>query len=286
MRQARPDRHRLGRALVAAAALAVTAVPSAPAAAGAEGLCRGEKAAAEQVLALADAHNARYLPGPQPPAVANPYNAEADRLAAQQDATAKALEACSLTEQLVAGEPGAPPVKPATPEMVQKIKDAAKSLDPARPHSGQSADRSGYRTSADLRPLYNVFRSRPRYGDVQLQGTNQPKAGTADRANRRWTIQRAMGGGPAVSADHIVPLVEILERPDFLRLSAENMYLVVNAPTNLQWLSFRANRAKSSRSMAFVNDVDDAFWAEQIQLEANALSRLDRLIQHLLATQQ
>jgi hypothetical protein len=286
MRRTRPGRARLGRALVAAVALVATAVPSALAAAD-EGLCDDEVAAAGQVEALVRAHNARLGPGPYPPAIARPFNAEANDLRLRRDAADKVMAACLLTDRLLTGEAGGPPVKLPTTEMVQKMQDATRNLNPDRPRSGQSADKGGYGKSADLVPLYDVVRPiRHDFGDVQLQGRNQPKENDPDPAYSGKTIQRAKGGGPAVSVDHIVPLYEIFERPGFLRLSPENMYLVVNAPINLQWLSFRANNSKGSRSMAYVSGVDDAFWSEQIQLEANALSRLDRLIQHLLATQK
>jgi hypothetical protein len=279
----------MGHAVVVALALVFTC-GSIASAARAQGLCDEQWAAYQRTQALIQAHNAASPGRSAPPAVAAPYNAEADRLEAQQDAAVNALNACQSIEQLVGPtEFGAAPMRTrAPPQRLAAIQEASKKVPADRQPSGQAASSGGYRVPEELRPLYDALRANnpPKFGNVTLQGRARPKVGEVDPAYPWQTIQKAVGGGPAVSADHIVPLAKLVDLPGFTRLSADNMYLVANAPSNLQWLSYQANVAKKSRSMAHVQGLDPRFRHAQVQLEADTTRRLELLIQRLLAAQR
>lgn len=303
MRRARSRRKCLGNALVVAVVLVVTAVSS-ESTAGADGRCDKERGVYDQLEAQRVAHNAKphVFSLPQQQAAFNAYGTEAERGRAMQAAAAEALAACLETvrlesvrleadqleaDRLIAGEPGSPPVKPATRGQIQSVNEAAKSVDPNRLHSGSEAGQRGHLVAPDLRPLWRAFRSSPgELGNFKLLGTPRPKAGEPDPYRRGRTIEAKSNGDSRVSGDHIVPLAELIERPDFVLLSAENMISVVNARCNLQWMPTGLNSIKQSRSMAFVGGLDDAVWAAQYQLEANKLSEIDRLIQLLLRIQR
>lgn len=302
MRLAHPRRQRLGNALAAAVVLVVTAVTS-ESPAGADGRCDKERAAYDELEAQRVAHNAKphVFRLPQQQAAANAYDAEAKSGRARQTAAAQALAACLETvrletlrleadqreaDRLADGEPGSPPVKPARQGRIQRVNDAAKNVDPNRLHSGHEAGPRGHLVAADLRPLWKALRFSPgQLGDFRLQGIRRPKVGDPDPLRPGQTIGAKKNGDPKVSGDHIVPLAELIERPGFVLLSAENMIRVVNARCNLQWMASPLNTIKRSKSMAFVRGLDDAVWAAQYQLEANKLSEIDRLIQLLLRIQ-
>lgn len=304
MRRARSRRKCLGNALVVAVVLVATAVSS-ESTAGADGRCDKERGVYDQLEAQRVAHNAKphVFSLPQQQAAFNAYGAEAERGRAMQAAAAEALAACLETvrletvrleadqleaDRLIAGEPGSPPVKPATRGQIQSVNDAAKGVDPNRLHSGSQADRGGYRVPPDLRPLWWALRrSNPgELGNFKLLGTPRPKGGVPEISRPGRVIGVKKNGDSMVSGDHIVPLAEVIERPDFILLSAENMISVANARCNLQWMASLLNSIKGSKSMAFVGGLDDAFWAAQYQLEANKLSEIDRLIQLLLRIQR
>jgi hypothetical protein len=96
---------------------------------------------------------------------------------------------------------------------------------------------------------------------------------------------QAARGKSLVSADHVVPLTEIMQMPGFAELTPQNMYAVSRAPLNLQWLSRKANLAKSSRSAAYIRTADPAWQAEQVKLENTVRAQRADIIQKLLAGQ-
>lgn len=303
MRRAPSRRQGLGHALAVAVVFVVTAVSS-ESTAGADGRCDKERGVYDQLEAQRVAHNAKphVFSLPQQQAAFNAYGAEAERGRAMQAAAAEALAACLETvrletvrleadqleaDRLIAGEPGSPPVKPATRGQIQSVNEAAKSVDPNRLHSGSEAGQKGHRVASDLRPVWQALRPSPgELGNFKLQGTPRPKGGVPEISRPGRVIGVKKKGDSMVSGDHIVPLAELIERPDFVLLSAENMISVANARCNLQWMASPLNSIKGSKSMAFVGGLDDAFWAAQYQLEANKLSEIDRLIQLLLRIQR
>ena len=85
--------------------------------------------------------------------------------------------------------------------------------------------------------------------------------------------------------DHIVSIPEIMNLPGFLDLSAENMYYITRAPINLQYLSALANSAKSSREVAYIENMDPTWIEEQQALHDMVRDQLVNIIQKMIATQ-
>ncbi len=99
------------------------------------------------------------------------------------------------------------------------------------------------------------------------------------------TILEGVDGGPAVVANHVVPLIDVMNFLGFLQLSPENMY-VANTPLNLQWLSYIAAAALASPSMAqIIGPLDEGRLAEQALMQARVRGELEQLIRQLLAGQ-
>jgi hypothetical protein len=150
---------------------------------------------------------------------------------------------------------------------------------------------AGYwRVPPELGPLYDALRQNNpgnNIGSSYLQGQPRPNVGEPDPAYPNDTIPSIEGNPniPAVTADHIVPLAEIMNLPGFTQLSADNMYIITRAPLNLQWLSQAANLAKSSREVAFMEGTDPTWIEEQQALHDAVRSQLEDIIQKLIANQ-
>jgi hypothetical protein len=293
----------LTRFVRAAAAVALSATlisvdPSPTAAAPEPGQvpCTTQVQALEAVQEQIEAHNAQphTFRVPEQAAQLAAYNAEATELDGEQAADRGMLEACATAvEKLLDDQPGSPPYSAPSQKKLDSI-DAGKKLLPANwnpqvaPPAGDNWEIP--RTSPE-RPLYEALRkgNPGSYGpDVTFQGAPKPKIGDPDPAYPGDPIPRNRSNndpGPAVSPDHIVPLAELMNLPGFMQLNAENMYRVVTAPLNLQWISTKSNQAKQSRSMAEVVRVDPTWAAEQAALEQRTRAALNEIIQDLLKSQ-
>jgi hypothetical protein len=87
-----------------------------------------------------------------------------------------------------------------------------------------------------------------------------------------------------LAIDHIVPVAKVVQMPGFLRLPAHQMYVVANAPLNLQWMSRLANGAKGSRDVAAMTNVDPHWQKEQMTLQQQTEQKLQDIINRLLAS--
>jgi hypothetical protein len=84
-----------------------------------------------------------------------------------------------------------------------------------------------------------------------------------------------------------VPKVEIMYLPRFTDLTADNMWLVLNAPLNLQWLPTTVNsHNKNSRSAADMQGVDLNWRQAQTKLQYEKRQELTELIAQLADSQQ
>lgn len=63
------------------------------------------------------------------------------------------------------------------------------------------------------------------------------------------------------------------------------MFRVADAPVNLQWMSWEANLAKGSLSVADMSNVDPLWQAEQVALEDSTYQALENIIAQLLKSQ-
>ncbi|WP_131810052.1 hypothetical protein [Mycolicibacterium mucogenicum] len=193
-----------------------------------------------ETLAKIDEHNSRGSPGGVgPPSVVEPYNREADQLDAEKAAELSQLRACmAVVEKLQAN---GPPPKPLPRDAADNIQSAKSQL-PAGWTAPTPLPVLGTRItvppSSPIKPLWDVINKLKSpeypYPDVPLQGSPRPKTGDTHPSQPWKTIGTNAKGGPAVSADHIVPKVEIMYLPRFTDLTADNMWLVLNAPLNLQ----------------------------------------------------
>jgi hypothetical protein len=263
-------------------------------------LCSEIVAAAIDLEARIDVHNAKphHFELPRQAAASNAYEAERVALVAEQAAIIPALAACEEAERGLSGLPNGPPVPAPTTAALDRLQSAARSVPwDWRPTPTTTTAPGVVRVSvpatSPVRPLYDVARTMApvklsRKGDVHLNGSPPPKAGALDPAyppEKNVRIGKTTTGEAAVSADHIVPLAEIVQMPGFHRLSPRNMYAVINAPSNLQWLSFKANRAKSAIISGLVPGLDPEF-AERLRTQQEQQrAELQRIIDSLLKSQ-
>ncbi|WP_406277225.1 hypothetical protein [Embleya sp. NBC_00896] len=283
-------------ALTVPLALGGVAGPAVAARSTPDELCAAQKAARESLEAQISQHNAQphtfTLPNEQ--AAYAVYNAEADQLNGQRDAVAQQLLDCLLAMQKLAdpGNGGAGLYAPSK-GVIDELTKAIAGL-PADWKAPAGPDSKGYwrvPKTDKARPLFDTLRkdNPPDVGDVKFQGAARPKVGDVDPAypagSQRVIGPSKNGAGPGVSADHIVPLAEIISMPGFTKLTPQNMYAITRAPINFQWLSYAANYSKSSRSAAAITGVDPAWAAQATQLEIQARQDLRDLIQQLLKTQ-
>jgi hypothetical protein len=295
MRQRRAQAVRLVRAVAAVVLCAWLLVPAAPAVAAPEDLCSAQVAAAKALQARIAAHNAKphVFQLPRQAAALAAYNAEATQLEAER-ATANAnLQACLEAMVALAAAGVSSTDLRAVPPDTRTALDQAKKQIPAgwQPPTPPAAGQRWQVPKGTLaRPLYDILRkgNPGDLGDVRLRGQSRPKVGDPDPAYPRssgTTIGGNADGDPKVSPDHIVPLAQIINMPGFVKLSPQNMYAVTRAPLNLQWLSFKANLSKSSRSVASMSGVDPQWQADQVRLEQQVAQQLQEIINKLLKSQ-
>jgi hypothetical protein len=283
-------------AIVATFILCLSLVaPGAPAAAEPADLCTDQIAALEAVKAQIDAHNAAphvfLIPDQQ--AAANAYNAEAQQLNAARDAAVANLQTCTDAMEALANADSATADLPVVPDNVKTDIDAAKTQIPAgwTPPAPPAAGKN-WRVpmNSPLRPLYDVLRENNPgpLGTAVLRSNPRPTVGAPDPAYPTSTgrvFGTNAGGASAASPDHIIPLAEIVNLPNFTKLNAQNMYAVSRAPLNYQWLSWGANLSKQSRSVAAMSGVDPGWQASQVRLENEVRAQLQDIIDKLLKSQ-
>lgn len=285
--------------------VALVAGSSAPTAAAQAG-CGAQEAALESVRAQILAHNARphvfYLPAQA--AQFHAYNAEAAQLNAAQATATGDLRACEqeqrrlrqrqrALDELADRQPGSPTPKPCPADVRQALENAKAKLPPNwTPPPRRPGDPHRVPLGSPSRPFYDILRRdnpERNLGDVTLRGQPRPKVGDPDPARPGRSVAAKTGktvkGQPDVSADHIVPLAEIINLPGFLRLTPENMWAVVRAPVNLQWLTQTANKAKGSKYVADMAQADPAWRAAQAALQDRVRAQLQDIIHRLLASQ-
>jgi hypothetical protein len=277
-------------ALLVAVSLIVSEVPAAQAA---DDPCAAQIASLGQVQSQISAHNAEphTFTVPKEQAALDAYDAEAAQLNAAQASDVTALENCEVTLGVLAGRgPNSLPLKRPTNQIRNNIGQLKAEL-PADVQQYKNPGSAGYwRVPPDLGPLYDALRQNNPgniIGSPYLQGQPRPSVGDPDPAYPNDIIPSVEGNPniPAVSADHIVSLAEIMNLPGFTELSPENMYIITRAPLNFQWLSQAANLAKSSREVAFMEDADPTWVEEQQVLHDTVRTQLEDIIQKLVANQ-
>lgn len=277
-----------------AVSLAGIGAPAVQAAPAADDPCAAQTAALEQVQSQINAHNAKphtFLI-PEEQAGYDAYNAEADQLRAARAKARSDLKTCEETLGVLAdqGQSSAPLKHPTdyTRDKINFLKDQI----PADFQPYKNPGTAGYwRVPPRLRQLYDVLQSDnpgDNIGSPKFQGLSRPNVGDLDPARPDDPIPGLPGNpdAPSVTADHIVPLAELINLPGFTRLSAEDMYMLSRAPLNFQWLSRATNFAKSSRDVGFIENLDPAWIEEQQALHDTVRSQLEEIIQKLLAANE
>lgn len=265
----------------------------APATQAADDPCAAQTAALEQIHSRVEAHNGEphtFLI-PEEQAAYNAYNAEADQLNAAQAKAHSELKGCEETLGALADQEqsSAPLKRPTsyTRDKLNRIKD--KIAPDFQPYKNPGT--AGYwRVPPQLRELYDALQSDnpgDNIGSPKFQGQDRPNVGDLDPARPNDPIPGLPENPnvPAVTADHIVPLAELINLPGFTRLSADEMYMLSRAPLNFQWLSRATNFAKSSRDVGFIENLDPAWIEDQQALHDTVRSQLEEIIRKLLASQ-
>ncbi len=273
---------------VASAAPATRAVG--PVHAPAADLCASLEAALQSVQAQIEQHNAtpNVFDESQAAALAA-YDAEAAALTAAQETAIANLQSCLDAASLLATDNSTVDLKPPTEKARQVLQQAKDKIGndwtpPAAPAVGKNWT---VPKSSPPRALYDALRSGnpPELGAATLRGQARPAVGADDPAYANRTFLTAADGLSAASADHIIPIARQIYLPGFVQLTPDNMYVVTRAPLNFQWLSFKANLSKQSRSVAGMTGVDPRWQAEQIELEDETVRALQDAIDRLLASQ-
>jgi hypothetical protein len=258
--------------------------------------CSAQVAAADQLLQRIDAHNAEphEFDLQQQQAQAAAYEAEAAQLRAEQATTEANLTACDQAiSALTDTQPGSPPIKTPTQQKLNKIGNAQALLGSNWTPQPEPPEGNNWEVpeTDPARPLFDELRKEnpaSQYiGSATLQGQPRPQVGDPDPAydGRLIPPTKANPAKPAVEPDHIVPLAQIINLPGFVRLSPEHMYMVVNAPLNLQWMSAKANRSKMSRSVMGMRGVNPQWQQQQYKLQEQTRNHLVDIIQQLLKSQ-
>jgi hypothetical protein len=256
------------------------------------GPCAAQQAAVDADNRAIDEHNSRQAPGGvAPPEIAIPYNQEAQALDARAQADDARLQACrSASRRLASGG------------SVQTLPDRARNtfeqVRRAAPPGWRAPDplqRAGNNNvivpkDSPVRPIMDMRQGGVRmpqspYPDVPLQGRPRPNVGDPNPAMPGQVIGKKPDGEPAVSADHIVPVAELIQLPRFTELNPDNMWRVLNAPMNLQWLPTTVNLMKGSRSTSDVGGVDPAWRATQEELQRQKRQELTEIIAQLADSQ-
>ena len=261
-----------------------------PALAHADGQgCPAQVAALDDNQARIAEHNARGG-GPGPPEIVIPYNREAAQLNAEKDALVASLQACQLAIGKLRDNGPAP--KALKPTVLSDLGKAAAAARPQWTSPTPPVKLGDGRVTVPkdhaLRPVWDVVKNQVTplkpYPNVPLQGERRPSVGDSHPSG--YTVGSKPNGAPAVSADHIVPKVEILYLPRFLELTPENMWEVLNAASNLQWLPSEVNtRNKNSKSAADMQDVDPDWQKEQVALQDRKRRELTDMIAQLADSQ-
>lgn len=286
----------LATALIAAIVAGLTVLgPGPPASAAPADLCATQLRALAEFNAEVDAHNARphTFELPRQAAALAAYNREAARLNARKAAVISDARRClDVMQELAETERSTLALEPPSTRTRTAIDTARKAIPPgwkppAPPPTGVNWT---VPKTSPLRSLYDELRkATPGFvGAVTFQERPRPALDAPDPAYPGRTIGMDRAGTRTnlePQPDHIIPVAELVNRPDFLRLSAENMYLVTRAPINYQWLGARSNMSKRSRSVASMDDVDPVWKAQQLALEQRVRARLTEIIHTLLDLQ-
>jgi hypothetical protein len=249
--------------------------------------CPAQQQALDAVSAEIDRHNTEphLFNLPQQQAEYDAYNAEAAQLNARAATARSNLNSCAAAmSKLAAGETLPKPDQ----STLDKINAAKKGLAPnyTPPSPAPSNSSGGVKITSELRPLFDALKTPAKWSDAALfQGKPRPNVGDADPARGSQTIPAVKGSSrPDVVVDPIVAVAQLLYLPDFLKLPADSMYMVVNAPLNLQWMSAAGNMARGSDSVAAIINADPQWQSEQQQLEKDTKGKLEELVKQLGAS--
>ncbi|WP_280687372.1 hypothetical protein [Kitasatospora sp. GAS204B] len=277
--------------------LASPLVSAAPAgAATPQDICAPQYAAAQDVRAQIAAHNAQphEFIVPREQAAADAYDAEAAALRTKQDQATAAYTACFNAMMALADAAGTGDLnfKEPTPAKRAEIQNGKQRVGsgwtpPPPPRAGANWQ---VPKNSPMRPLFDALR-KDNPGSVPydyFKGGTKLTAGAPDPAypaSSGRLIEAGPNGRLKISADHIVPLSELVQMRGFTKLSADNMFIISRAPLNFQWLSAASNLSKQSRSAAFVTGADPRWIASQQALENDVRSKLQAAIDQLLQSQ-
>ncbi|MDY0811441.1 hypothetical protein [Kitasatospora purpeofusca] len=259
-------------------------------------VCAAQYAAAQAAKARIAAHNARphQFVVPRDQAAADAYDAEAKDLTATQDKAVAAYMSCFNAMMALADAAGTGDLnfKEPTPGKRAEIERGKQRLGSGwtplpPPRSGANWQ---VPKNSPLRPLFDAVR-KDNPGSVPytyFKGGTKLTAGAPDPAYPRSSgrlIEASRNGRLKISADHIVPLSELVQMPGFTKLSADYMFIITRAPINFQWLSAASNLSKQSRSAAYVTGADLRWINSQVALEQDVRGKLQTAIDQLLKIQ-
>jgi hypothetical protein len=251
--------------------------------------CAAQQAQLDGMEAKRLAHNAQphLFLLPQQQAQYDAYNAQRDRLIAEFSAKQAELERCLNALRQLYDESRSTyrpdPTEKAAANIIARLRQLPPVPSSYTPPPAPAANqRALVPTTSPIRPFYDLLRkgNPSRNLDATFQGKPKPAVGDADPAYPGRTI-RSVNGRPDVSADHIVPLSDLVNLPGFARLSPENMWLLSRSPVNFQWMSRTANESKNSGLAGRITGADPGWMAQQDALQMQTRQKLIDLIKQL-----
>lgn len=258
-------------------------------------LCSQQLQALLRFKADVAAHNARphTFQMPRQAAALAEYNQEAARLTARKAVVTGNVRIClEAMQKLAETNRSTLALEPPSREVRTAIDNARKAIPPGWKPPAPPAQGKNWMVpkGSVLRPLYDELRkgNPGLVKDVTFQGRPRPAVTDPDPAYPGRTIGMSKNGtitDQEPHPDHIIPIAEIVNMPNFLRLKPEYMYLVTRAPVNYQWLGARSNLSKKSRSVEALDDVDPRWRNEQVALEKRVRADLTDIINQLLKLQ-
>lgn len=260
----------IGAALVAAAALVAGPVGVATAAPEDAPTCKAHVDAFDTVVRDIETHNAKpHLFDPSQQAEFNAYNAAAAALNARLASIRTKRLACEVAVKSLGGAPAAMPA--GFPALISAVK----------PTGGTVSTTAAATFTVGLADLVTA----DTWGEQNLQGKKRPAVGDNDPAFDGAVITGYSDGSPAVSAEAVLPIADVLALPKFFDLTPENQWAILMARKNHRWISNQALLARVSASVAAINGLDQDWLRNQDQQAKTAREALTSGIDLLAQSQ-
>ncbi|GAB08722.1 hypothetical protein GOARA_019_00040 [Gordonia araii NBRC 100433] len=148
-------------------------------------------------------------------------------------------------------------------------------------------------SDSPIRELWDIYDREARTpvypypSDMLLQGEPKPSPTDINPATGRpfGATKAKIGpnrGTAAVSPDHIVPKVEVLQMPGFTKLTIDQQWWLMNSPLNLAWLNQTTNRMKGSRDVERMSGIEEEWQRKYKRLQDSIRIQIQEIIDRFI----